>query len=95
MKKLSQKTLEDQYNLQLKNFGLYSKLPQFQFPKYKEPITISGGSSTISHTNPQFEKKGGKIRSTGDQMLIDQNKATHRLVSKLNDNVIELFYKTK
>lgn len=95
MKKFSQKTLEDQYNLQLKNFGLYSKLPQFQFPERKEPVTSSGGSPTISHTNPQFDKKGGKIRSTGDQMLIDQNKAAHRLISKLNDNVIELFYKTK
>jgi hypothetical protein len=38
-------------------------------------------------------KQGGKLRSTSDQMLIDNQKHVAKAIEKLNDNTMKLILK--
>lgn len=51
------------------------------------PVKRSGGSFTIKQRNRYKNEPS-------EDIWINQNKATHKLVAKLNDNVIKTFLKT-
>ena len=62
----------------------------------RTPITMIPYSRQESDNiirSPQPHKKGGRIRSTHEQYFLDQNKATHKALSKLDDNIFKLLMK--
>jgi hypothetical protein len=41
----------------------------------------------------RYAAKGGKLRSTSDQMLLDNQKLVAKAIEKMNDNTMKLILK--
>ena len=83
----NRKTLNQKILGAYKDYNLSPELIWLYRDRYGVPIKKSGGTLTIKQRNRYKNEPS-------EDIWINQNKATHKLVAKLNDNVIKTFLKT-
>lgn len=82
-----QRNLRQQTLAAYKNYNLSPELAWMYRDRYGVPSRKSGGSLTVKQRNRYKNEPS-------EDIWINQNKATHKLVAKLNDNIIKTFLKT-
>lgn len=83
----NQKSLNDKILSSYRRYNLAPELQWMYRRKYAVTNRKSGGTLTIKPRNRYKNEPS-------EDIWINQNKATHKLVAKLNDNVIKTFLKT-
>ena len=89
-------TMIDKLNLQRNTPGLSAnqiasidaQIAQIKSPEYNDILRRQAMYGSIASA-----KKGTKLRSTTEQMLLDNNKIVAKAISKLNDNTMKLILK--
>lgn len=89
-------TMIDKLNLQRNTPGLSAnqiasidaQIAQIKSPEYNDILRRQAMYGSVASA-----KKGTKLRSTTEQMLLDNNKIVAKAISKLNDNTMKLILK--